>query len=378
MIDRFISLAFSVQSNKGVYALLLASGISRAAQIPTGWEVVEDLIRKIARLREQECEGDPAGWYTETFGVAANYSDLLVDVAKEPAERAHLLRGYFEATAEERERGLKVLTKAHKAIARLVSDHFPVQAAFTPDALAARLKPYEALTEILRAIVATGCYWGSKEQAALRVKVLDRVSNPYGLPMAGYDAWTNLRLYPALLLLYTGGLAAIAAGNYATFLALLTEPKVRVPNGEHVLIDRVHAIAVTDHRAMQGLPGLERHKTPTSDHLFQVLREVLREFLPDDLAYEVSFDRFEYMLALVYSDLSNGAWGPVGCFLWRDHLANPEARVAGRIKKEANAAGQDWPPLRADLFKGSIERFNQVQALFDKHVAAVEAQSAFA
>lgn len=121
MIDPFISLALSVQSNRGVYALLLGSGISRAAQIPTGWEVVEDLIRKIARLREQECGSDPAAWYTETFGAAPNYSDLLADVAKASAERAQLLRGYFEPTPEEKDRGLKVPTKAHKAIARLVS-----------------------------------------------------------------------------------------------------------------------------------------------------------------------------------------------------------------------------------------------------------------
>jgi len=86
MIDPFISLALSVQSNRGVYALLLGSGISRSAQIPTGWEVVEDLIRKIARLREQDCGADPAAWYTETFNAAPSYSDLLAEIAKTPAE----------------------------------------------------------------------------------------------------------------------------------------------------------------------------------------------------------------------------------------------------------------------------------------------------
>jgi hypothetical protein len=41
VIDPLISLAFAIQSNKGVYALLLGSGVSRAAQIPTGWEIVQ-------------------------------------------------------------------------------------------------------------------------------------------------------------------------------------------------------------------------------------------------------------------------------------------------------------------------------------------------
>jgi len=36
MLDLLISLAFSMQSNKGAYALLLDAGVSRASRIPTG------------------------------------------------------------------------------------------------------------------------------------------------------------------------------------------------------------------------------------------------------------------------------------------------------------------------------------------------------
>lgn len=41
MIDPLVQLAFNVHSQKGVYALLLGPGISRASGIPTGWEAVE-------------------------------------------------------------------------------------------------------------------------------------------------------------------------------------------------------------------------------------------------------------------------------------------------------------------------------------------------
>ena len=50
MIDPITALAFSVYENKGVYALLLGSGVSRAAYIPTGWEVTLDLIKRVAAL----------------------------------------------------------------------------------------------------------------------------------------------------------------------------------------------------------------------------------------------------------------------------------------------------------------------------------------
>lgn len=44
-----IPLAVSMHANRGVYALLLGSGVSRAAEIPTGWDVTLDLIRKVGR-----------------------------------------------------------------------------------------------------------------------------------------------------------------------------------------------------------------------------------------------------------------------------------------------------------------------------------------
>ena len=124
MIDPLLSLAMSMHSNPGVYALLLGSGISRSAGIPTGWEIVEDLIRRIALLEKEDCGADPAAWYARKYGHAPTYSDLLDAVAKSPAERSQLLRGYFEPSTEEREQHLKVPTAAHAAIAQLMEQGF--------------------------------------------------------------------------------------------------------------------------------------------------------------------------------------------------------------------------------------------------------------
>jgi hypothetical protein len=117
-----ISLAVSVQSNKGVYALLLGSGISRDARIRTAWAITEDLITRVAQVRNEldASAPDPAKWYREQFGVDPNCSDLLEQLGGTPAERQQLLRGYFEPTADERADGVKVPTDAHHAIAELV------------------------------------------------------------------------------------------------------------------------------------------------------------------------------------------------------------------------------------------------------------------
>lgn len=116
-----LALAFAIQSSPGVYAVLLGSGVSRAARIPTGWDVVLDLVRKLAVAQDADCEPDPAVWFRSHYGKEPGYSELLDALAKTPAERAQILRSYFEPSEDERREGAKSPTKAHRAIARLVS-----------------------------------------------------------------------------------------------------------------------------------------------------------------------------------------------------------------------------------------------------------------
>lgn len=122
MIDPIHALAFSIQANPGVYAVLLGSGVSRSARIPTGWEITLELIRKLASLEKEECQPSPEEWFRQKHGEEPNYSKLLDAVAKTQAERRQLLNAYFEPTQEEREEGVKQPTPAHRAIASMVAN----------------------------------------------------------------------------------------------------------------------------------------------------------------------------------------------------------------------------------------------------------------
>ena len=124
MIDPIHSLAFSIQANRGVYAVLIGSGVSRAAKIPTGWEITLDLIRKLAKIKGETSDPDPEHWYREKFESDADYSILLNELAKTQAERQQLLRAYFEPNDQEREEGEKEPTAAHRAIAALAAQGF--------------------------------------------------------------------------------------------------------------------------------------------------------------------------------------------------------------------------------------------------------------
>ncbi|SFK79327.1 hypothetical protein [Methylocapsa palsarum] len=50
-LDPFDALALSLHHNPGVFALLVGSGLSRAADIPTGWDITVELVRRLAATR---------------------------------------------------------------------------------------------------------------------------------------------------------------------------------------------------------------------------------------------------------------------------------------------------------------------------------------
>jgi SIR2-like domain len=602
MIDPLISLAFSVHSLKGAYALLLGSGVSRSSGIPTGWEIVLDLICKVAALNGENCEPDPEVWYTGKYGQEPRYSELLEQLAASPAERNRLLRSYFEPTAKERKEGKKRPMQAHEAIAELVdggyirvivttnfdrlvenaleargiiasvistpdavegtlplvhnrctvikvhgdyldtrmknapaeleeydpridqlldrvfddyglvvcgwsadwdtalrralqrcknhrfstywcirgepgalardiiaerraqlvpirdADSFfeelakkvfalqepttsrpltakveiaALEEATTPRPVSAKaaiasLKEYlsedkyrielhdlvmqeterlyavqagsefaadeksaaqtelqshfqhrvqllEANTEVLQALFATGCFWGQSQHQALWTRSIERIANPQG-SRSGFVIWINLRRYPALLLLYAGGIASIAAGNYGMLVALLVGAKVREDGKAKPLVLGVNTWAVMERGAGQMLPDMDRHFVPVSDHLYARLRDPLRSQIPSDDEYQACFDRFEYLLGLAYADLESDTEirgvGPIGCFGWRyqRHFADEPAGLMEWVSEEARQAGESWAPLRAGMFRGSLERFWEVKTAFDRFV----------
>jgi hypothetical protein len=125
--DPTIRLAFSMSENKGIFAALLGSGISRSAQIPTGWEITLSLVEKAARAAGEAGQQDWAQWYVEKYGNYPNYSTLLEELGSTAAERRNLIQSYIEPSEQELAEGAKVPTKAHRAIAALVkSGHIRV------------------------------------------------------------------------------------------------------------------------------------------------------------------------------------------------------------------------------------------------------------
>lgn len=126
LIEPSMALALNMHSSPGVYALLLGAGISIASGVKTGWGVVEDLVGKVAAVRDPDTPAaraaamaDPEKWWEANCTDPLRYSALLAAVAPKPASRQAMLAGYFEPEDAD-EPGAKGPTAAHRAIARLV------------------------------------------------------------------------------------------------------------------------------------------------------------------------------------------------------------------------------------------------------------------
>lgn len=580
MIDTITSLAISMQTKKGAFALLLGSGISRSASIPTGWDIILNLIERLATAEGKVVGEDSAKWYEEEYGVELGYSDILDRLAKSPAERSQIIRPYIEPTDEERELGLKQPTPAHRAIASLVANGYvrvivttnfdrllesalgdlgivpaviasadaingtlplahndctiikihgdyvdarirnttaelasysedlntlldqvfreyglvvsgwsgdwdtalreallrskspwfstywnvyrtpgdkaeeiiearsgqvvtnmdadtffqrladsvasiedlrspelisvaiaeaslkryiddptkrirlhdlvvgeanrvrrtieDVSAGYynqdvTQEEILRRLETYEESTAVLRALFATGCYWGNHAHHDQWAMALERLASFPSVQGTYYEDWLELRYYPALLTLYAGGISALARGNYETLAALLYKPTDldRYSNEREPLIFRAHCSIMTEYLAKTVAPKtIAAAMLPGRLRFQEGLWDSVRYYLPSEDQFQWCIDRFEYFFGLVHTDLAIQRqcqwriWGPRGYLPFKQHGHFIE-QLKEAMSAEIETEGAEWAPLRAGMFGGSLERLNGARQNFD-------------
>lgn len=121
-VDPRTVLATLLEAAPGAMAVLVGSGMSRSAGIPTGWEVVQDLIRRVAQAEghaSAEIDDHPEDWWASTYGGDPRYDTIVDALGLTPSARQALLRRYFDPTPEQ---GGPILpTPGHNALASLVA-----------------------------------------------------------------------------------------------------------------------------------------------------------------------------------------------------------------------------------------------------------------
>jgi hypothetical protein len=126
--------------------------------------------------------------------------------------------------------------------------------------------------------------------------------------------------------------------------------------------------------------------------LFQILRDPLREYLPDDVMYDAIFDWLEFLLSLVHIDVEVTRnqlredkakdpdcyyWTPLGRFFWkrmeRSVLEDTEPTADGILPPKVVAA------LQAGFFEAGdgtrTDKYLDIRAAFGRFLRRVRQQS---
>jgi hypothetical protein len=211
-------------------------------------------------------------------------------------------------------------------------------------------------------MIIEGCYHGTGSQEDLWGGLLQRAATPLEAN-AGSVTLLKLRHYPACLLLYAGGIAAVAGRRYGTLFSLLTQ--TRVPNARDGRVDSpllwLAGYRVIDHDLANKV-WKQHSVVPVSEHFLKVLREPFRTLLFDDGQYERCFDRFEYLKSLIEVDVT-GDVQTLGRYGGRVRFT--ELDVRKEIAAEEGAVGINWPFYGAGFFSRKRDRFKAAQKRVD-------------
>jgi hypothetical protein len=285
-----------------------------------------------------------------------------------------LLEEYLTAPAmQTRVRGL-VIGEAKKLYAALNNEEF-----IKKDndqryaAIIERMEEYEELTHSFLELFAAGCNGGLEWLQPLWPEALSIIANPVDR-RAGADALVRLRRYPALLLLYAGGVAAVAGGNYGNLAALLRRTQVRSYGPNYSVTFGLAQGRIVDSYDEKQLKENGRHRMPFNFHIVNILREPLERFVHSEDNYMESFVRFEYLFALFREAEGNGlipgsfTWGSEQHRRLQIHLG-PKVWIVRDTDAELERMGAEWPPLKSGLFDGPVERFRAFKNEADQKVA---------
>lgn len=115
-LDPITPVAFALHNRPGAHAVLLGSGLSSAAGIPTGWQILVRLVEQAAAVHGQD-SGDAIEWYRTAVGDEPTYSGVIAQLGLTPSERHALIRQFLNGE----DGAIPPPTPAHHALAGLVA-----------------------------------------------------------------------------------------------------------------------------------------------------------------------------------------------------------------------------------------------------------------
>lgn len=263
--------------------------------------------------------------------------------------------------------------------------------------IAKQAEEYMVAVDPVVGLLVPGCTYGRPEHESVWTRLVKDVANA-DKRSSGRTLLINLSRLPALVAVYTGGMAAVHRGKFGALRAVVNDPVYRDHGEKRPMFDAVHpwrifdsmelvanllvlqaeGIDVTDDD-LRKLKNGEKGKryTPISDYLHTRLRNHFADLIVDDDEYTENFDNFEVYLGLIGADAYRQASltgkyiaGPyVGSFSWRHRYYNNPIEL--QTLETVRELGDRWPPLQHGLFGGSVERATKAAEVFATRASEV-------
>jgi hypothetical protein len=376
-----IELGYAVKAlGEGRVIMVMNTAYGSPEQLPfdlRGKRVIEYSIPEAQQERAPARRGLERSLERNLRAIFDGFASEEEETAASPAEVFDSLLNDHGATRRAQQ---LILSEADKLSAELRSPKFDAHVqSYAHNLLAAYMRMYEESVTPLVSLFVLGCHDGGPPLARAWSGALARVANaaePYG----NRKELINLRLYPALLLLYAGGVAAVAGERYehlASMLGKVTVNDLHVPKGWPVTYALVPARVIDEGAAKYIMGGGDhlRHPLRINTYLLQLLRNSLKELIPDDREYVDYFVRFEYFFALSVAASNRDLFGsvavPVGTYMWEPQLRHPRHHVINETNMEIERAGADWPPISDSLFDGPLEGFQRFKREADERIVSL-------
>lgn len=270
--------------------------------------------------------------------------------------------------------------KARTFLAETSSKEFQGQnLSVTAEEFATRLKRFERAVEDLRDAMILLSRWTDSPDhrriLAATITKLTEVPDSGG----GFTVWLAIRYYPALIMMYVSGIAALVSRDYETLACVFNAAfygKGEPEDGGRAILGMTAKILDFERTDIfKHIPGYEKYYTARSEYLFKSLQPVFDDLLFLGRGYEALFDRFEVFWALTYADArykgtDSEVWGPVGRFGWKESGLYGSGPLR-ELVSEAAASGDQWAPLKAGFFQGSEKRFLEIASAYAKLISGL-------
>lgn len=315
--------------------------------------------------------------------ISADRADLLKKLTKEmllnPARRIEL----DDLVSQEVQRVIRALKDPARRVTAMggSKDDHVIRAATEIQELWELTKPFCASLQV-------AARWGTPSDLAPWARGIQSFVQAAIKLDSGDTALLAARHLPGMVSLMTAGFAAGSARKWENLKVLAADPSVRDRRSStpQSLLEATDPWAPFDsqdwiantltHSVLAAKPLADaladftenrkgKYHTPAGEWLHAVLRPLFLDQWPDEDSYTAEFERTEVFVGVLAQDAVNvriaasggSGWGGSRWFgrsTWR--AAHGYGNPVEDLQHELATDGDSWPPLRAELFGGDLNR----------------------